>query len=178
MSPPAFRGTRRDICFRRIISLLQMAAFVGLYGLTLHGSHLGHGAGAVVAWLAAAGGCHVSRPAAGSSCRLDRLSNLPTASDDALPKTVRIVQPAVPQHEKWDRTLRPGHLRTLTSLSRDEHPIPQLVIWPETAFAGRLDREEALLRETAWDVLPFDGWLITGVPAFRFRRTGCSTPLR
>ena len=35
-----------------------------------HSSHLGHGAGAVVAWMAAARGCHVSHPAAGSFCRL------------------------------------------------------------------------------------------------------------
>jgi apolipoprotein N-acyltransferase len=152
--------------FSAHISLLQMAAFVGLYGLTLIALiwamvpalwWLGWRRLAVVTFLILPLAAF-----AGSA----RLSNLPTASDDALPKTVRIVQPAVPQHEKWDRTLRPGHLRTLTSLSRDEHPIPQLVIWPETAFAGRLDREEVLLREMAWEVLPFDGWLITGAPRF------------
>ena len=40
------------------------------------------------------------------------------------------------------------------------------MIWPETAFAGLLDREADLFRETVWSVLPFDGWLITGVPRF------------
>ena len=152
--------------FSAHISLLQMAAFVGLYGLSLIALiwamvpalwWLGWRRLAVVTFLIMPLAAFVG---------MVRLSNLPTVSDDALPKTVRIVQPAVPQHEKWDRSLRPDHLRRLTSLSRDQHPIPQLVIWPETAFAGRLDREAALLREMAWEVLPFDGWLITGAPRF------------
>lgn len=152
--------------FSAHLSLLQMAALVGLYGLTLLALvwamvpalwWLGWRRLAVVTFLvlpltALAG--------------VIRLSTLPSPSEDALPKTVRIVQPAVPQHEKWNRTKRPDHLRSLTSLSRDTQPVPQLVIWPETAFAGLLDREAALLRETVWDVLPFDGWLITGVPRF------------
>ena len=40
------------------------------------------------------------------------------------------------------------------------------MIWPETAFAGLLDREGELFRDTVWSVLPFDGRLITGVPRF------------
>ena len=40
------------------------------------------------------------------------------------------------------------------------------MIWPETAFAGLLDREGRLFRDTVWSVLPFDGHLITGVPRF------------
>ena len=45
-----------------------------------------------------------------------------------------------------------------------------VIIWPETAFAGLLDREAALFKETVWSALPFDGWMITGVP--RFDETG------
>ena len=44
--------------------------------------------------------------------------------------------------------------------------MPQLVIWPETSFAGLLDRELEILQTAAWEALPFDGWLITGVPRF------------
>ena len=87
-----------------------------------------------------------------------------------LPRQVRLVQPAVPQHEKWRRDLRPDHLDRLRRLSRDQVPVPQLIIWPETAFAGLLDREAALFKETVWSALPFDGWMITGVP--RFDETG------
>ena len=152
--------------FSAHLSLLQNAAFLGLYGLTLVAL-----VWAMVpalwwlAWRRLAVLILVLLPlmAVGG---LVRIESLPAGSDDAPPKTVRLVQPAVPQHEKWNRSLRPGHLETIVSLSRDTYPIPQLVIWPETAFAGLLDSEEALLRETAWAALPFDGWLITGVPRF------------
>ena len=152
--------------FSAHLSLLQTASFVGLYGLSLLALvwamvpalwRLG--------WRRLAACAFLILPLA-ALAGMVRLADLPTAVEDALPKTVRIVQPAVPQHEKWDRTRRPDHLRRLVSLSRDTYPIPRLLIWPETAFAGLLDREEALLRETAWAALPFDGWLITGVPRF------------
>jgi apolipoprotein N-acyltransferase len=152
--------------FSAHLSLLQMAAFLGLYGLTLMALvwamapalwWLGWRRLAVVTFLVV--------PLAAVAGMM-RLADLPPLAEGALPKKIRIVQPAIPQHEKWDRTLRPDHLQSLVSLSRDTLPVPQLVIWPETAFAGLLDREEALLRETSWQVLPFDGWLITGVPRF------------
>ena len=152
--------------FSAHLSLLQMASLVGLYGLTLVAL-----VWAMVpalwwlGWRRLAVCVGFMMPVA-ALAGMVRLADLPTPATDAPPKMVRIVQPAVPQHEKWDRTRRPDHLQRLTSLSRDTHPVPQLVIWPETAFAGLLDREGALLRETAWDVLPFDGWLITGVPRF------------
>ena len=150
--------------FSAHISLLQMAAFFGLYGLTL--------LALVWALAPALWWCGWRRLAVVtvlilplvSLAGMVRLESLAPPTDDATPKTLRIVQPAVPQHEKWDKSARPGHLQRLISLSRDSQPIPQLVIWPETAFAGLLDRELALLRETAWGALPFDGWLITGVP--------------
>ncbi|NBR01916.1 MAG: apolipoprotein N-acyltransferase [Alphaproteobacteria bacterium] len=152
--------------FSAHLSLLQIAAFLGLYGLTLL-ALLWAMAPALwwLGWRRLAAVTFLIVPLA-ALAGMARLADLPPEAEDALPKKVRIVQPAVPQHEKWDRTLRPGHLQRLTSLSRDAHPIPQLVIWPETAFAGLLDREAALLRETSWQVLPFDGWLITGVPRF------------
>ena len=98
-----------------------------------------------------------------------RLAVMPPPPSD-VPTLVRLVQPAVPQHEKWDRERRPDHLQRLRDLSRGDVPIPQLVIWPETAFAGLLNREPERLETAAWDSLPFDGWLITGVP--RFDRQG------
>ena len=152
--------------FSAHISLLQMAALVGLYGLTLLA--LVWAVAPALWWLGwkRTGLCLILTVPLMMAGGLARLAELPAASGEVPPKTVRLVQPAVPQHEKWDRALRPGHLQRLASLSRDTYPIPQLVIWPETAFAGLLDREAALLRETVWAVLPFDGWLITGVPRF------------
>ena len=156
--------------FSAYLPLLQTASFLGLYGLCLlaflwafaiavwqHGWRKTASFMAMILPLAALVG----------QVRIDRLPEPPT---DAPSKMVRLVQPAVPQHEKWNRTARPAHLQTLRSLSRDSYPIPQLLIWPETAFAGLLDREGGLFRDVVWSTLPFDGRLITGVP--RFDREG------
>ena len=151
--------------FSAHLTLLQSASVFGLYGLTLlalaagfapafwilGGRRLAIGFALVLPVLALAGGV--------------RLAVMPPPSSD-VPKLVRLVQPVVPQHEKWDRERRPDHLQRLRDLSRGDLPIPQLVIWPETAFAGLLNREPERLEAAAWDSLPFDGWLITGVPRF------------
>jgi len=155
--------------FAAHLTLLQAASLVGLYGLSF----------LAILWSLAPAFWMVGRRrmAAGLFLILPllavygtfRLAVTPTPADD-IPRTVRIVQPAVPQHEKWDRTLRPGHLRDLQRLSRTQKPVPPLIIWPETAFAGLLDREADLLRQTVWETLPFDGWLITGAPRFDSQR--------
>jgi len=155
--------------FAAHLSLLQAASLVGLYGLSL----------LAIAWCLAPAfwmGGH-RRLAVGLGLILPlfmaqgaiRLALTPAPADE-VPKIVRIVQPAVPQHEKWDRALRPQHLGRLQELSRTVKPVPPLIIWPETAFAGLLDREGDRLRQTAWETLPFDGWLITGVPRFDSQR--------
>ena len=155
--------------FATHLSLLQAASLVGLYGLSLLAIAWSL---APAFWLAGhrrlAIGFGLILPALivyGSV----RIAVTPVPVDD-IPKTIRIVQPAVPQHEKWDRSLRPQHLDWLQELSRTAKPVPPLIIWPETAFAGLLDREGDLLRQTAWETLPFDGWLITGVPRFDSQR--------
>ena len=155
--------------FSAHLGLLQAASLVGLYGLSL----------LAIAWSLAPAFWLVGqrRLAIGVGLILPllmafgvaRLGATPTPVDD-IPKTVRIVQPAVPQHEKWDRALRPRHLGRLHELSRTAKPVPPLIIWPETAFAGLLDREGDRLRQTVWETLPFDGWLITGVPRFDSQR--------
>ena len=57
--------------------------------------------------------------------------------DDTPLMQVRIVQPNIPQQEKWDRQKRPQHLAQIMAASRQpaERPL-DLIIWPETAFAG------------------------------------------
>ena len=46
--------------------------------------------------------------------------------------------------------------------------LPGLPIKPlvEGVVTGLLDREPEILQTAAWEALPFDGWLITGVPRF------------
>ena len=79
---------------------------------------------------------------------------------------VRLVQPNIPQADKWDRQKRPLHLVELQDLSRLTYPLPQLVIWPETAIAGVLPKETDLLRESARNAAAFDGMLLTGMLRF------------
>ena len=157
--------------FSTHLSLLQGAGLVGLYGLTFLALFVavapalwraGTGRLALVAiatlpLIAGYGVVTLNGTAVGGATDADAAQ---------LPRQVRLVQPVVPQHEKWRRDLRPDHLDRLRRLSRDEVPVPQLIIWPETAFAGLLDREAALFKETVWSSLPFDGWMITGVPRF------------
>ena len=152
--------------FSAHVSLLQNASFLGLYGLSF----------LALLWAFAAAIWKLGRRRSAFAmvlilplaalAGLVRLERLPDPPGDTPSKVVRLVQPAVPQDEKWNRAARAGHLETLRTLSRDIYPIPQLVIWPETAFAGLLDREGELFRDTVWSVLPFDGRLITGVPRF------------
>ena len=66
-------------------------------------------------------------------------------------KTVRLIQPNAPQHEKWDPEKIPeifGRLVTMTSEPGDI----DLIVWPESALAWRLDRAEdplEFMREAA-----------------------------
>ena len=93
-----------------------------------------------------------------------RIDHLQDDVQDAQSPTVRIVQPAVPQQEKWQRSKRPAHLQRLVNLSTQQFPVPRLLIWPETAFAGLASEEPALLRQTIAAATPFDGFLLTGIP--------------
>lgn len=73
--------------------------------------------------------------------------------------SVRIVQPNIPQTEKWDDATRDGIFRTLMNLSAqppaDGQPKPQLILWPETSVPYLFtDRPDAL---TAFANLLDDG---------------------
>ena len=70
-------------------------------------------------------------------------------SDDAAPtdKTIRLVQPNAAQHLKWD----PAHVQRFFELqialttAPAERPL-DLIVWPETALATRLDQAEVALK--------------------------------
>jgi apolipoprotein N-acyltransferase len=84
---------------------------------------------------------------------------------------VRLVQPAIPQADKWDRSKRQRHLDRLVTLSRQGDAVPKLVIWPETAFAGFASRNKSLLDTTIRNATQNDGVVITGIPRLGGRRT-------
>ena len=82
----------------------------------------------------------------------------------AAAQKIRLVQPSIPQADKWDRDKRQKHFDQILRLSTSKMPIPRLVVWPETAFSAFPGRNAALLRDMATAALPFDGNLITGLP--------------
>lgn len=113
-------------------SMIQIAALVGVHGLTL----MTLGAAAVLAsrrlgW-AWKGGV-VAALLAG----VVLLSPGAAPAPDPEAPVVRIVQPNVPQAEKWDPDLVPVHNARMIELSGG--PRPALVVWPETALADLLD---------------------------------------
>jgi apolipoprotein N-acyltransferase len=134
--------------------LAQLASVMGVHGLTL---------------LTLAGAALVASPRAGLMPRSAVPALLavgwlvldpgpaPAADPDA--PIIRIVQPNVPQADKWNPDLQPEHFRRLLSLSAPPagaaHPA-SLVVWPETAITDLL--------EWAGPTLAFGTQVAGGVP--------------
>ncbi|KIL97946.1 Apolipoprotein N-acyltransferase / Copper homeostasis protein CutE [Paramagnetospirillum magnetotacticum MS-1] len=78
--------------------------------------------------------------------------------------TLRLVQAAVPQGNKWRDEQREAHLRDHVTLSRGPgFEKISAVIWPETAVAYFLDLDR-LHRQMAAAAVPPGGLLLTGAP--------------
>ena len=154
------------------LASMQAASFIGVYGLcTIAVAFaaapvfwaLGHKRFSIIAFI-----LPIILLIAGAI----RLAGAPVLvpPSDAGP-VVRLVQPAIPQAEKWDRSNRQNHLGQLVNLSRRNGFHPKLVIWPETAFAGFASRNAELLDKTVRDATGKKGALITGIPRFGADRT-------
>lgn len=81
--------------------------------------------------------------------------------------TLRLVQPNVPQSQKWRSELRRGHVNDIIRLSRAPgFEKVTHVIWPETAIPFLLsnDDRDAQLRSVVAAAAPANGLLLTGVP--------------
>ncbi len=59
-------------------------------------------------------------------------------------KTARLVQPNAPQHQKWDPEMIPEFFGRLIQMTGEEGDV-DVVVWPESALAWRLDRAEDAL---------------------------------
>ena len=74
-----------------------------------------------------------------------RLSE-PASGGEGLP--VSVVQPNIAQHEKWDRALRDQHMEKNIRLSKAaaETMPGSLIVWPESAITGFVQKELGLYR--------------------------------
>ena len=154
------------------LASMQAASFIGVYGLCIIAVAF---AAAPVFWALGHKGFSIiafTLPIILLVVGAIRLSwapvLVPQSNGDPV---VRLVQPAIPQAEKWDRANRQTHLDQLVKLSRQNGLHPKLVIWPETAFAGFASRNTELLEKTVRNSISKKGTLITGIPRFGANRT-------
>ncbi len=80
--------------------------------------------------------------------------------------TVRVIQPNIKQKDKWDFEKRRQHLAAIVAASRAEtqrQHIPDLIIWPETAFAGIYERERGVAGAFAQAATQGHSSIITGI---------------
>ena len=151
---------------------LQAAGFIGVYGLCVVAVTF---AAVPAFWVIGYRRCAVIAvllPIMMTVFGALRLAGAPALEtlSDGVP-IVRLVQPAIPQVEKWDSTKRQTHLDQLVDLSRKGEPHAKLVIWPETAFAGLAGRNAELLDRTVREATIKTSALITGIPRFGTDRT-------
>lgn len=88
--------------------------------------------------------------------------------------TVRIVQPALEQLQKWDPTQKDTILSTYFHLSApDDRPLKPgtLLVWPESAFPFPLTEDPGTLAAIA-ELLPPQATLVTGAYREEFMPTG------
>ena len=143
---------------------MQSAAFIGTYGLSL----LTVAAAALTApWFMPGRngrGVALAAPLLLAAILLAagalRLGAAPELPDTGI--RLRVVQPDIEQHHKWDREKRflwlQRHLE-LTALPHD--PPPQVVIWPESAVPYDIDGQPEV-RDYLAPAVPADGYLLAG----------------
>jgi apolipoprotein N-acyltransferase len=143
------------------VDLLQPAAWVGVYGLSaLTVALLAMPAALIDArWRSVAVACALLiLPFAAAAPRV--LMAAPTSRDAA--PTLRLVQPNIPQGEKWRHERRAEHMAKLLRMSTIERPESvRHVIWPETAVPFVLAQSPDWLRAVA-AVVPPGGYVLTG----------------
>lgn len=94
-----------------------------------------------------------------------RLSDVPpVTAQTADGPGLRIVQPAIPQREKWGRPYQRRNFDSYLSMSLEQRPDwVKTLIWPETAATFYLE-EADVARGAIGNILPEGGLLITGAP--------------
>jgi len=150
--------------FAENLLLAQMAAITGQHGLNVLAG--------IFILIAAAIYMRAMQAAIGMALPLClllgiatlRLADMPPLVDQQDEKTIiRLVQPNIAQAEKWDRSRKPAHIKSMTTLALQPPAPAALTILPEAAIAGfwRDDAED--VRALAGAITPEDGVLLTGI---------------
>ncbi|MCG8492172.1 MAG: apolipoprotein N-acyltransferase [Sneathiellales bacterium] len=151
-----------------ILPMLQWAAYVGIYGLT--------GLTVLISSLpslladksqsrtqknrAVLLSCALLMVMLGAGYFRLADSELPALPDSA----IRLVQPNIPQADKWKPALKADHLKKLVDLSiQDKKNQPKTLIWPETAVPFFLTSERHI-QAYLYRHIPENGTLVTGAP--------------
>lgn len=93
-----------------------------------------------------------------------RLVDMPPRADQQDDKTIiRLVQPNIAQTEKWDRSRKPAHIKSMTTLALQPASPAALTILPEAAIAGFWRDDAQDVRALAGAITPKDGVLLTGI---------------
>ncbi|MFD2261800.1 apolipoprotein N-acyltransferase [Lacibacterium aquatile] len=142
--------------FPHILALQQLASVGGAYLLSFLAILLGVLPAALDRRAMAAWVLLLALPLAWGSWRLEQTV---VASTDTM---IRIIQPNIPQHQKWDPALQAANFRDHVALSRRPSSKPlAAVIWGETATGYPVEIVEDA-RRAATAAVPPGGSLITG----------------
>lgn len=76
---------------------------------------------------------------------------------------VRLIQPNIPQKDKWDRDKRGTHLQQMISLATDQKGPAVLTVLPEAALASVWPREPGLVKNMAALIAGPSGMMATGM---------------
>lgn len=168
---PQFPWNPIAVVWGPVDQVLQLVAWIGSPGLTLL-TVFGAALPATVFERSPARRLHgpvlalilLALAAAGGEARL-KLVALPADTGES----VRLVQAAVDQKQKWDPALREQWFLRYISMSKEplKPGLPPLraVIWPESAVPYAIDREP-VVRDYLASVVPPNGYLVTGADYF------------
>ena len=87
----------------------------------------------------------------------------PVAGVQETGATVRLIQPNIPQKEKWDRDKRGTHLHSMITLAQRQSGPVDLTVLPEAALASVWPREPNLVENMARLIAGSSGMMATGM---------------
>ena len=95
---------------------------------------------------------------------VERFRTLPPALEmDAAAPIIRLIQPNIPQQDKWDFDQRGAHLDKMIALAQQEPISAHLTVLPEAALASVWPNEPRLVRNMVERISSPSGTLATGI---------------